>query len=164
MPRVTLSVNGEWRNVDVEPGEVLAQTLRERLRLTGTKVGCDAGICGTCTVLVGRRPVSSCLTLTARLDGAEVLTVEGLAGGGEPHPLQRHFVEAGAVQCGFCTAGMLMTMLFLLETRPDLSEEELREQIHGNYCRCTGYVKLIEAFRRARAEMQGRARAAAGGV
>lgn len=162
MTQVTLTVNAEQHRVWVDSDEVLAQTLRRRLGLTGTKVGCDIGVCGSCTVLVDGRPASACLALTARLDGAEVRTVEGLATAGALHPLQRHFVEAGAVQCGFCTAGMLMSMVFLLEHSPDADEQELREFIHGNYCRCTGYVKLVEAFGRARAEL--RAAAAAEGA
>jgi len=149
---VTLIVNGETRRLPVEPHEALAETLRLRLGLTGTKVGCDVGVCGACTVLVDDRLAAACLTLTARLDGSRVVTVEGLAGAGELHPLQRRFVEAGAVQCGFCTPGMLLTAEELLRRRPDASEGEVREAIRGNYCRCTGYVKIVDACLAARAD------------
>ena len=156
---VTLTVNGQAHELEVGSGETLSQTLRRRLELTGTKIGCDTGICGACTVLVGGRLASSCLLLTARLDGARVQTVEGLSQAGSLHPLQRHFVEAGAVQCGFCTSGMLMTLAALLQSPGEHSEDDVREFIHGNYCRCTGYAKIVEAFRRAQAEV----RAAAAG-
>ena len=150
---MTLTINGERHRVQVPAHEMLATTLRERLGLTGTKTGCDLGICGSCTVLVDDRLAAACLSLTARLDGCSVTTVEGLANGDDLHPLQRRFVERGAVQCGFCTPGMLVTASDLLRRRPDASEGEIREFLHGNYCRCTGYVKIVEACLEARDEL-----------
>lgn len=155
---VALTINGETHTVRIPAHEMLVQTLRERMALTGTKIGCDIGICGACTVLVNGRLMSSCLVPTARLGGSEILTVEGLSQGEDLHPLQRQFAECGAVQCGFCTPGMLMTTYYLLEHKPDASEAELREFIHGNYCRCTGYVKIVQAVLRAQADLKAQAR------
>jgi carbon-monoxide dehydrogenase small subunit len=149
---VTVTVNGERHSVQVPAHEMLVETLRGRLALTGTKIGCDVGICGSCTVLVDDRLASACLTLTARVDGRSITTVEGLASGDDLHPLQRRFVERGAIQCGFCSPGMLMTAYDLLRRRPDASENDVREFIHGNYCRCTGYVKIVDACLEARAD------------
>jgi len=151
---VALIVNGDAQQVRVPAHETLAETLRTRLGLTGTKVGCDVGVCGACTVLVDERLAAACLTLTARLNGSRVETVEGLARPGDVHSLQRRFVEAGAVQCGFCTPGMLLTANDVLRRRPDASEAEIREAIRGNYCRCTGYVKIVAACLAARADQR----------
>jgi carbon-monoxide dehydrogenase small subunit len=150
---VTLTINGEHQTVQVPAHEMLVQTLRERLGLTGTKVGCDVGICGSCTVLVDDRLTAACLTPTARIDGCRITTVEGLADGETLHPLQRRFVERGAVQCGFCTPGMLTTASDLFRRHPNASGDEIREYIHGNYCRCTGYVKIVDACLAAREEL-----------
>lgn len=140
-----LTVNGETYEVLAAPHATLLEVLREDLGLTGTKEGCDEGTCGACTVLVDRDPWLACLTLVGEVQGKEVRTVEGLAGGRALHPLQESFLEHGAVQCGFCTPGMLMTAAALLAERPHPSEEEVREALEGNFCRCTGYVKIVDA-------------------
>ena len=141
---VTITVNGARRQIGVRAGETLLQTLRERLELTGTKEGCVEGECGACTVLVDGQPVDSCLLATATVDGSEVRTVEGLAGD-ELGPLQQAFLDHGAVQCGFCTPGFLMTLTALVETEPNPTPNAIREAIAGNICRCTGYQQIIDA-------------------
>ena len=141
---VTITVNGARRQIGVRAGETLLQTLRERLELTGTKEGCVEGECGACTVLVDGQPVDSCLLATATVDGSEVRTVEGLAGD-ELGPLQQAFLDHGAVQCGFCTPGFLMTLTALVETEPDPTPRAIRDAIAGNICRCTGYQQMIDA-------------------
>lgn len=141
-----LAVNGETYEVLAAPHATLLEVLREDLGLTGTKEGCDEGTCGACTVLVDGDPWLACLTLVGEVQGKEVRTVEGLAGGRALHPLQESFLERGAVQCGFCTPGMLMTAASLLAERPHPSEEEVREALEGNFCRCTGYVKIVDAI------------------
>jgi carbon-monoxide dehydrogenase small subunit len=151
---VTLTVNGERHTLHVPAHEMLVETLRERLGLTGTKIGCEVGICGSCTVLVDDRLAAACLTPTARIEGGRVTTVEGLASGETLHALQQRFVERGAIQCGFCTPGMLMTTYALLRRHPDASAQEVREFIHGNYCRCTGYVKIVDACLAARDDLR----------
>jgi len=138
-------VNGEERRVRVHPEDSLLYVLRERLGLTGTKSGCEEGECGACTVLVDGTPVVSCLLPALRLQGSQVETVEGLERGGRLHPLQDAFIEAGAVQCGFCTPGMLMSSKALLEKSPSPTREEIAQALSGNLCRCTGYVKIIDA-------------------
>jgi carbon-monoxide dehydrogenase small subunit len=120
--------------------------LRERLRLTGTKLGCESGACGACCVLVDGVPRNSCLVLAATVDGATILTIEGLAGEKELHPLQKSFVQHGAIQCGFCTPGMVMSSLALITENPTATESEIKEAISGNICRCTGYTKIIKAI------------------
>jgi carbon-monoxide dehydrogenase small subunit len=136
--------------MEVRPGETLLHVLRERLRLTGTKEGCGKGECGACTVLLDGKPVNSCLVLAFEVDGREVVTIEGL-GRGELHPLQRAFVEHGAVQCGFCTPGLILAAKALLDEDPDPDEAAIRRGIAGNLCRCTGYVKVVDAIRAAAA-------------
>lgn len=145
--QVVLTVNGVRRSVEVPPTETLTFTLRERFRLTGTKLGCDSGICGSCAVLVDRRLRNSCLTLTALLDGSRISTIEGLAEGEKLHPVQRAFVQNGAIQCGYCTPGMVLAAVALLEENASPSEAEIREAIAGNICRCTGYTKIIKAVK-----------------
>lgn len=142
---ITLTVNGAKERLDVPSNMTLLQMLRERLALTGTKNGCEAGECGACTVLVDGEPVNSCMMLAVEADGRDVLTVEGLSEGDRLSPLQEAFVEHNAVQCGFCTPGMLMSAHALLERNPDPTEEEIKEALVGNLCRCTGYVRIIEA-------------------
>ena len=142
---VELSVNGELHEIAVAPNRTLLEALREDLRLTGTKQGCGAGDCGTCTVLMDGRPVNACLILAVQAAGHDILTIEGVAPEGELHPLQQAFIEHGAVQCGFCTPGMVLSGLALLETRADPSEDEVRVAISGNLCRCAGYQKIVEA-------------------
>lgn len=147
MPKhiITLSVNGEEHQLAVEPQWTLAEVLREQLGLTGVKIGCDLGDCGACTVLVDGKPVLSCLALAVTVEGCEIQTIEGVAQKGVLHPLQKSFLEHGALQCGFCTPGMILTSKAMLDGSKDLSENEIREQLSGNMCRCTGYKKIIEA-------------------
>lgn len=143
--KVSFTVNGEVYEVEVEPWWTLLEVLREKLYLTGTKRGCDRGDCGACTVLINGIAKLSCLMLAVEAQGKEILTVEGLAQDKELHPIQRAFVEQGAVQCGFCTPGMVLSAKALLDRNPTPSEEEVREGLSGNLCRCTGYTKIIEA-------------------
>ncbi len=146
--RIELTVNGERREADVWAGESLLFALRERLRLPGSKNACEQGECGSCSVLLDGQLVCSCLVLAAQADGHDVLTVEGLAGdGGDLHPVQDAFVRAGAVQCGFCTPGLVVAAADLLRRSPRPSDDEIREALSGNLCRCTGYQKILEAVR-----------------
>jgi carbon-monoxide dehydrogenase small subunit len=143
---VDLSVNGEFYQVLVRPNEFLADVLRDKLGMTGTKKACDMGVCGSCTVLLDGLPVSSCLTLALDAEGKEINTIEGLESPeGELDPIQESFLDKGAVQCGFCTSGMVMTAKAFLEKNPTPSEGEIRKALAGNICRCTGYTKIIEA-------------------
>ena len=149
---ITLTVNGALERVEVPSHMTLLQMLRDRMALTGTKNGCEAGECGACTVLVDGEPVNSCMMLAVEADGREVLTVEGLAPEGELSPLQEAFAEHNAVQCGFCTPGMLMSATALLGRNAHPTEEEIKEALVGNLCRCTGYVRIIEAIQAAASE------------
>ena len=142
---ITLKVNGEPHALTVEPTDTLVTVLRERLGMTGTHKDCCMGICGSCTVLVDDRPVSSCLLLAAQIDGAAIRTVESLEQNGSLSPLQEAFLTFGAVQCGYCTPGFLMTATALLEESSSPSRDEIVEALKGNLCRCTGYKKIIEA-------------------
>jgi carbon-monoxide dehydrogenase small subunit len=143
---ITLHVNGKERQASVEPRQHLGDMLREQLGLTGTHLGCEHGVCGSCTVLVDGLAVRSCLMLGVQADGTEVVTVEGLAEpDGSLHPLQQAFWNRHALQCGFCTPGMLMTLVAFLTEKPDASEEEIRDVISGNTCRCTGYETIVDA-------------------
>lgn len=146
---ITVTVNGIRERIDIQPNLTLLQMLREKLALTGTKNGCEAGECGACTVLVDGKPVNSCMMLAIEADGREILTVEGLAPEGQLSPLQEAFVEHNAVQCGFCTPGMLMSAHALLKRNPSPSEEQIKQALVGNLCRCTGYVRIIRAIRAA---------------
>ncbi len=156
--RVRFRLNGEWVEVTVKPNELLLNVLREKFGLTGPKYACGIGECGACTVLVDGEPVLACLTLAVDVDGRDVVTIEGLAGNGELHPLQKAFLEHGAIQCGYCIPGFIMVAKRLLEENPNPSEEEIREYIRGNICRCTGYVNIVKAIKAAaeslRAEKQ----------
>jgi aerobic-type carbon monoxide dehydrogenase small subunit (CoxS/CutS family) len=143
---LTMTLNGEEVTVEVKPSTLLVEVLRDQLELTGTKVACGEGECGACTVLLDGQPVNSCLVPALKAQGREVLTVEGLAPLGELHPLQKAFVEHGAVQCGYCTPGMLMSAKALLDHNPSPTEDEVRLAISGNLCRCTGYAKIVEAI------------------
>ncbi len=142
---IDISVNGEEYHLEVKPNRVLLDVLREDLGLTGTKKGCGLGKCGACTVLLNGRPVHSCLILAPHADGKEITTIEGIAGE-EPHPLQTAFVEKGAVQCGFCTPGMINAAKALLDGNPDPDEAEIKQAIAGNLCRCTGYNQIVSAI------------------
>jgi carbon-monoxide dehydrogenase small subunit len=142
---ITVTVNGQEHSLEVEPRLLLAHLLRENLGLTGTHVGCDTTSCGACTVLVDGVPVKSCTHFAVQVDGREVTTVEGLAQGGELHPIQQGFHEEHGLQCGFCTPGMMLVSAALLEENPDPSEEEIRWALSGNICRCTGYQNIVKA-------------------
>jgi aerobic-type carbon monoxide dehydrogenase small subunit (CoxS/CutS family) len=142
---VRLNVNGEDLELAVAPHHTLLEVLREEAGLTGTKHGCEQGECGLCTVLIDGLPQFSCLTVALEAEGAEIRTVEGLARGGELHPLQQAYVETGASQCGYCSPGMLMSALALLERNPSPTRTEIREALAGNLCRCTGYIAIIDA-------------------
>ena len=145
--RISLTVNGLLREADLWGGESLLTALRDTLELPGSKNACEQGECGSCSVLLDGELVCACLVLAAQADGHEVVTVEGLADGDDLHPVQTAFVEAGAVQCGFCTPGLVVAVADLLERAPDPSEDEVREALSGNVCRCTGYVKIFDAVR-----------------
>ena len=150
-----LRVNGELHEVAGHVTHSLLEVLREELGLTGTKHGCELGECGTCTVLVDGEPVYSCLMLAVEAEGAEIATVEGLAQGGRPHPLQRAFSDLSAAQCGYCIPGILLAAKALLDKAPDPTRPEIEEALSGNLCRCTGYTKIIESVERAVSEMNG---------
>jgi carbon-monoxide dehydrogenase small subunit len=142
---VTLTVNGEPRQADVPSAVTLVELLREHLGLSGTKVGCGHGECGACTVILDGEPVNSCLVFAAQCNGREVTTIEGLRRDGALDPIQNAFVEAGAVQCGYCTPGMIMSAAALLASNATPTRDEIEEAISGNLCRCTGYVKIVDA-------------------
>ncbi len=147
--QLIMSVNGKDVQVEVEPSATLAHTLREQLGLTGTKIGCEEGECGACTVLVDGQAVNSCIYPAMKAAGQRILTVEGLLHNDQLHPLQRAFLEHGAVQCGYCTPGVLLSAVALLDQNPHPSEAEIRRAISGNLCRCTGYLKIIHAIQAA---------------
>ncbi len=147
--QVNIQVNNEENVLQVRPYETLLETLRERLNLTGAKEACSMGACGACTVVVNGIPVRSCLVLTAEVDGADITTVEGLKKDGKLHPLQEAFMERGAVQCGFCTSGMIMTAKALLDRKKKPTKKEIVKTISSNICRCTGYKKIVEAVEEA---------------
>jgi aerobic carbon-monoxide dehydrogenase small subunit len=144
---ITLKVNGETEAVDVPANMTMLVMLREKLGMTGVKNGCAAGECGACTVLMNGEPVNSCMVLAAECDGAEVITVEGLSQDGQLIKLQEMLIEKGGVQCGFCTPGMLISAYALLQRNPDPTEPEIREALVGNLCRCTGYVRIVDAVK-----------------
>ncbi len=145
--RITLTVNGETEIVDVPSHMTLLEMLRKKLVLTGTKNGCSAGECGACTVIMNGEPVNSCLVLAVECDGAEITTVEGLAGDGQLDPVQEAIVDRGGVQCGFCTPGILMSSRALLDRNPKPTDYEIRAALVGNLCRCTGYLRIIDAVK-----------------
>ncbi|MDP6560727.1 MAG: (2Fe-2S)-binding protein [Candidatus Binatia bacterium] len=142
---VVLNVNGEDHDIEIEPNRLLLHALREEIGLTGTKEGCSIGVCGTCSVIVDGRLVSSCLTLAVSAQGKPITTIEGLAKDGNLHPLQQAFLEYGGFQCGICTPGQIMAAKALLDGNPKPSEKEVKEWMSGNLCRCTGYYKILES-------------------
>jgi aerobic carbon-monoxide dehydrogenase small subunit len=157
--RISLDVNGSEHTVTIEPRRTLVDVLREDCHLTGTHIGCEHGVCGACTILVDDKPVRSCLMFGVQAEGKKIRTVEGLADGDTLHPLQQAFWENHGLQCGFCTPGFLMLAAGALEESPDMSDEEIKEVLSSNLCRCTGYQNIIKAVRLAAAEMRSRARA-----
>jgi carbon-monoxide dehydrogenase small subunit len=148
---IRIKVNGRWQAFNVLGSDLLVDVLRDRLGLTGTKKGCGKGDCGACTVLMDNLPVNSCLVLAVQADGREVVTIEGL-GEEALHPIQKAFIDKGAVQCGYCTPGMVLSAKALLEVNPMPSDDEIRRAISGNLCRCTGYVQIIEAVKSLKTE------------
>ena len=149
MAQISMTVNGKARKANVDPRVLLVHFLREHLRLTGTHIGCDTSQCGSCTVLVDGRSAKSCTIFAVQADGSEVTTIEGLAPDGQLHPLQQAFWEEHGLQCGYCTPGMIMAAVTLLQDNPTPSEREIREGISGNFCRCTGYQHIVNAIQRA---------------
>ncbi len=154
MESIELKINGEVKSVQVEKNWTLLYVLREVLDLTGAKCGCNTGDCGACKVIIDGEAVNSCLVLAPKAVGKDIWTIEGLSSGPELHPIQQAFIDAGAVQCGYCTPGMVMSAKALLDKNPDPSEEEIRAAISNNLCRCTGYVKIVEAIRLAAERMR----------
>ena len=151
---VTLKVNGDLYEVAIKPSKTLVEVLREDLHLMGTKIGCQTGDCGACSVLLNGKSVCSCLTLAIETQDKEITTIEGLAPGGEEmHPIQEAFVNEGAIQCGYCTPGMVMSAKYLLDHNPNPNELEIRQALSGNLCRCTGYGRIIKAIRLASEKM-----------
>ena len=152
---ISVTVNGNKHEADVNSRMLLVHFIRETLGLTGTHIGCDTSDCGACTVILDGKAVKSCTVLAVQADGKALLTVEGLAKDGRLHPVQEGFLEKHSLQCGFCTPGMLMASYWLLQRKPNPTEEEIREVISGNLCRCTGYVKIVEAVQYAAQKMSG---------
>ncbi len=155
MPQIEVTVNGTAHEVEVEPRLLLVHLIREDLRLTGTHIGCDTTHCGACTILLDGVPVKSCTLFAVQADGSEITTVEGLEQDGTLHPIQQAFTEEHGLQCGFCTPGMMITGVALLERDPDPSESEIRRAISGNLCRCTGYVNIVNSVQHAARELGG---------
>jgi carbon-monoxide dehydrogenase small subunit len=155
MNYVRMKVNGDWKEASVQPETTLLEALRETWGLTGAKRGCDEGDCGACTVLLDGKPVNSCLVLAIRVDGREITTIEGLGKEDRLHPLQSAFIHHGALQCGFCGPGMILSAKALLDSNPNPTEAEIRQALAGNICRCTGYSKIIEAVQSASLMMKG---------
>ncbi|MCR9219846.1 MAG: (2Fe-2S)-binding protein [Alphaproteobacteria bacterium] len=160
MPSVTMTVNGKQVSGDVEGRTLLSTFIRENLDLTGTHIGCDTSQCGACVVHVDGRSIKSCTLLAVQAEGADVVTIEGLADGEELHPMQEAFRDCHGLQCGFCTPGMVMSAVDLLNVNPDPSDHEIREWLEGNICRCTGYHNIVKAVKQAAQTMRGQAAAA----
>jgi aerobic carbon-monoxide dehydrogenase small subunit len=154
--KIQITLNGKKTDLEVPSHRLLLDLLRDEIGLTGTKEGCGTGDCGACTVLLNGKAVNSCLIFSGELDGADIVTIEGLKIGPELHPVQRAFVQDGGVQCGYCTSGMLMMSKALLDENPDPSEEDIRFAISGNLCRCTGYAKIVKAVQDAGRELRAR--------
>jgi len=154
MKEIKLTVNGKLHELTIKPWRTLLEVIRDELGLTGTKEGCGIGECGACTVIMNGNAVNSCLVLAAEANGKEILTIEGLADGDKLHPIQEAFINHGGMQCGFCTSGMILSSKVLLERNPNPTEEEIRKGISGNFCRCTGYTKVIESIKEASKNLQ----------
>ncbi|BAK54661.1 glyceraldehyde dehydrogenase subunit gamma [Sulfurisphaera tokodaii] len=152
--KIRVKVNGVWYERDIEPRMLLVHFLRDELGLTGTKVGCDTSTCGACTVLMNGKSVKSCTVLAVQADGAEITTIEGLSSDSKLHPIQEAFKDNFALQCGYCTPGMIMQTYYLLKENPSPTEEEIRDGLHGNICRCTGYQNIIKAVQDASKRMR----------
>ena len=155
MKSIKLNVNGQDYELSVPPHRTLLEVIREELGLTGTKEGCSLGECGACTVIMDGQTVNSCLVLAAEADGKSITTIEGLANGDRLHPIQQAFIDHGGFQCGFCTPGMIMSAKALLDANPHPTDAEIRQGISGNFCRCTGYTKIIESIKAAAKDMEG---------
>jgi carbon-monoxide dehydrogenase small subunit len=153
---IRITLNGKKTELEVPSHRLLLDLLRDEIGLTGTKEGCGTGDCGACTVLLNGKAVNSCLIFSGELDGADIVTIEGLKIGPELHPVQQAFIQDGGVQCGYCTSGMLMMSKALLDENPDPSDEEIRFALSGNLCRCTGYAKIVKAVQDAAAELRAR--------
>lgn len=151
--KISFILNDQEVCLEIEPELLLSDLLRKELKLTGTKVGCGEGDCGACTVILDGKNVKSCLILAVRVDGCKVTTIEGLGTDEKPHPIQKAFIEEGAVQCGFCTPGMILSTKVLLDENPNPGEAEIRRAISGNLCRCTGYSKIVQAIEKAAQEL-----------
>ena len=147
-------LNGKEVVAETKPSIRLLDLLRDKFNLTGTKEGCGVGECGACTVLMNGKAINSCLILAAQIEGCEIVTIEGIANGTELHPIQKNFLKHGSIQCGFCTPGMVLSAYALLEENPDPTEEEIKDAIAGNLCRCTGYKQIIEAVKETSKELQ----------
>jgi carbon-monoxide dehydrogenase small subunit len=145
--KIKFTLNNEIVETSVQPGETLAETLRQRFKLTGTKIGCNEGECGACTVLINGEPVVSCILPSVKVHKCEVLTIEGIGNSDGLHPIQKAFLDAGAVQCGYCTPGMVLSTKALLDKNPTPPEKEIRDALSGNICRCTGYVQILDAVK-----------------
>ena len=152
--KIQITLNGKKTSVEVQAHRLLLDLLRDEIGLTGTKEGCGTGDCGACTVFLNGKPVNSCLILSGELDGAEIVTIEGLKIGPELHPVQKAFIQDGGAQCGYCTPGMLMMSKALLEENPNPTEEDIRFALSGNLCRCTGYAKIVQAVQDAAVELR----------
>ena len=152
---IHLKVNGEDYDLTIRPWATLLEVIREDLGLTGAKEGCGEGECGACTVIMDGRAVNSCIMLAAEADGKEIITIEGLANGEQMHPIQEAFVEIGGLQCGFCTPGMILSTKVLLDANQDPTDGEIRKGLEGNFCRCTGYTKIIESVKVAAQKLRG---------
>ena len=153
--QITLTVNGKYHELSVKPWRTILEVIREDLGLTGPKEGCGMGECGACTVIVDGKTVNACLMLAAEANGKEISTIEGLASDGKLHPIQEAFMEGGALQCGFCTPGMIISAKALLDENSQPSEDEIRRNIAGNLCRCTGYAHIVKAIKAASVKMKG---------
>ena len=151
--KITLKVNGSVHELNVEPNRTLLEVLREDLDLIGAKQGCETGDCGACTVIVDKKPILACLSLAVSNDGKEITTIEGLTQDGKLHPVQQKFIDHTAIQCGYCTPGLVVTAKTLLDSNPNPTEDEIKEYIKGNICRCTGYIRIVSAIKDAAEEL-----------